>query len=78
MLVMNGLTCVLFSLGMSSFLTQIFFCVGFRHVRKIASVCLSACMEKFTPTGQIFMKLIYEYFAKICQDKAGFIKIRQE
>jgi hypothetical protein len=30
------------------------------------------------PNGQIFMKFVYEYFAKICRDKAGFIKFRQE
>jgi len=52
----------------------------FWHVCKITNsdnelrhFCLSVCPPAWNnsaPTGQIFMKFVYENFAKICRDKA--------
>jgi hypothetical protein len=40
-------------------------------------VCRSA-RRNSASTGRIFMKLIFEYFSKICREKSSFITIWQE
>jgi hypothetical protein len=55
-----------------------------RRFRKIAKsdywlrhVCRSA-WKNSAPTGRIFMKLIFEYFSKICRENSSFITMWQE
>ena len=57
----------------------------FRCVRRIAKrdyflrhVCLSVRVERLYSNFRIFVKLIFEYFSKICQENISFIKVGQE
>jgi len=56
----------------------------FRRHRKIAKsdcwlrrVCLST-WKNSAPTGRIFVKLIFEYFSKICRENSSLITMWQE